>query len=246
VLKDLGAVVDEVVFPDLWDYHICGRVIITTEVHAIHRQEVIETPEKFGYTTRRRFQLGAFITAEQYISALRFRRQLHQDMKAAMRGYDLVMTANQWDRRTPSRSRSRSSTSSTSPRSPCRSTSPPARADRVLRLRQRWLSARLPACRSRLRRGERLCRRRGLRTRHDLAFAAAQTLIRRPSMKLTRRSLGRSFVGTSALAALPMPAFAQEKVVRFGISMADVPLTTGQPTAALAPTSSPGSRSTIR
>jgi aspartyl-tRNA(Asn)/glutamyl-tRNA(Gln) amidotransferase subunit A len=96
VLKDLGAVVDEVVFPDLWDYHICGRVIITTEAHAIHRQEVIETPEKFGYTTRRRFQLGAFITAEQYISALRFRRQLHQDMKAAMRGYDLVMTANQW------------------------------------------------------------------------------------------------------------------------------------------------------
>ena len=96
VLKDLGAVVEDVVFPDLWDYHICGRVIITTEAHAIHRQEVIETPEKFGYTTRRRFQLGAFITAEQYISALRFRRQLHQDMKAAMRGYDLVMAANQW------------------------------------------------------------------------------------------------------------------------------------------------------
>ena len=44
-------------------------------------------------------------------------------------------------------------------------------------------------------------------------------------MKLTRRT----FVGASALAALPMPAFAQEKVVRFGISMADVPLTTGQP-----------------
>jgi peptide/nickel transport system substrate-binding protein len=48
-------------------------------------------------------------------------------------------------------------------------------------------------------------------------------------MKLTRRSLGRSFVGASALAALPIPAFAEEKVVRFGISMADVPLTTGQP-----------------
>jgi aspartyl-tRNA(Asn)/glutamyl-tRNA(Gln) amidotransferase subunit A len=96
VLKDLGAVVDDVVFPDLWDYHICGRLIITTEAHAIHRQEVIETPEKFGYTTRRRFQLGAFITAEQYISALRFRRQLHQDTKAAMRGYELVLTANQW------------------------------------------------------------------------------------------------------------------------------------------------------
>jgi aspartyl-tRNA(Asn)/glutamyl-tRNA(Gln) amidotransferase subunit A len=96
VLKDLGATVDEVVFPDIRNYHICGRVIITVEAHAIHRQEVIETPEKFGYTTRRRFQLGAFFTAEQYISALRFRRQLTLDTRAAMRGYDLVMTANHW------------------------------------------------------------------------------------------------------------------------------------------------------
>ena len=39
----------------------------------------------------------------------------------------------------------------------------------------------------------------------------------------------RSFIAASALAALPIPALAQEKVVRFGISMADVPLTTGQP-----------------
>ena len=96
VLRELGATVEDVTFPDLRDYHICGRVIITTEAHAIHRQEVIETPEKFGYTTRRRFQLGAFITAEQYLSALRFRRQLHQDTRAAMRGYDLIMMANQW------------------------------------------------------------------------------------------------------------------------------------------------------
>ena len=96
VFRDLGAVVDEVVFPDLYDYHICGRVIITTEAHAIHRRDVIETPEKFGYTTRRRFQLGAFLTAEQYLSAVRFRRKLQQDTRAAMRGYDLVMAANQW------------------------------------------------------------------------------------------------------------------------------------------------------
>lgn len=30
----------------------------------------------------------------------------------------------------------------------------------------------------------------------------------------------RSFIAAGALAALPLPAFAQEKVVRFGISMA--------------------------
>ena len=96
VMRDLGATVDEVIFPDIRDYHICGRVIITTEAHAIHRRDVIERPEKFGYTTRRRFQLGAFLSAEQYLSALRFRRKLQQDTREAMRGYDLVMTANQW------------------------------------------------------------------------------------------------------------------------------------------------------
>ena len=96
VLRDQGAIVEEVVFPDIWDYHICGRVVITIEAHAIHRQEVIETPEKFGYTTRRRFQLGAFLTAEQYLSALRFRRKLQVDTRAAMRGYDLVLAPNQW------------------------------------------------------------------------------------------------------------------------------------------------------
>lgn len=96
VFRDLGAIVEEVTFPDVRDYHICGRVIITTEAHAIHRRDVIERPEKFGYTTRRRFQLGAFISAEQYISALRFRRKLHQDTREAMCGYDLIMTANHW------------------------------------------------------------------------------------------------------------------------------------------------------
>jgi peptide/nickel transport system substrate-binding protein len=44
-------------------------------------------------------------------------------------------------------------------------------------------------------------------------------------MKLSRRSI---LAGAGAL-TLPVPALAQEKVVRFGISMADVPLTTGQP-----------------
>ena len=96
VLRDLGAVVEDAVLPDIRDYHVCGRVIITAEAHAIHRADIIATPEKFGYTTRRRFQLGAFLTAEQYLAALRFRRKLQRDTKAAMRGYDLVLTANHY------------------------------------------------------------------------------------------------------------------------------------------------------
>src|SRR5471032_31499 len=45
-------------------------------------------------------------------------------------------------------------------------------------------------------------------------------------MKVSRRSV---IAGTTAAFAVPQAAFAQEKVVRYGISMADIPLTTGQP-----------------
>ncbi|MBN9085854.1 MAG: hypothetical protein J0J01_03005 [Reyranella sp.] len=44
-------------------------------------------------------------------------------------------------------------------------------------------------------------------------------------MTLSRRSL---LAGTAAL-GLPPVAWAQEKVVRYGIPMTDIPLTTGQP-----------------
>jgi peptide/nickel transport system substrate-binding protein len=45
-------------------------------------------------------------------------------------------------------------------------------------------------------------------------------------MKVSRRSV---IAGTTAALAVPQAAFAQEKVVRYGFSMADIPLTTGQP-----------------
>jgi peptide/nickel transport system substrate-binding protein len=47
--------------------------------------------------------------------------------------------------------------------------------------------------------------------------------------RLSRRSV---LAGASALAlpsGLAVPAVAQEKVIRYGISMADIPLTSGQP-----------------
>jgi aspartyl-tRNA(Asn)/glutamyl-tRNA(Gln) amidotransferase subunit A len=96
VLRALGCVVEEITMPHLADYQACARVIISAEAHAIYRRDVAQHPEKFGYTTRRRLQLGAFLTAEQYVNATRFRRQLQVDTDAAMRGYDLLMTANQW------------------------------------------------------------------------------------------------------------------------------------------------------
>jgi aspartyl-tRNA(Asn)/glutamyl-tRNA(Gln) amidotransferase subunit A len=96
VLRELGCILEEIIMPDLVDYQACARIIIGAEAHAIHRRALNEHPEKFGYTTRRRLQLGAFLTAEQYVAATRFRRKLQIDTDTAMRGFDLVMTANQY------------------------------------------------------------------------------------------------------------------------------------------------------
>jgi aspartyl-tRNA(Asn)/glutamyl-tRNA(Gln) amidotransferase subunit A len=96
VLRALGAAVELVAMPDLLDYQACARVIISAECHAIYRRDVDRHPEKFGYTTRRRLQLGAFLTAEQYVNATRLRRKLQLDTDAAMRGFDLLMAANHY------------------------------------------------------------------------------------------------------------------------------------------------------
>lgn len=96
MLRGLGCTVEDVKMPDINDYQACARVIISSECHALYRADVDKHPEKFGYTTRRRIQLGAFLTAEQYVNATRFRRKLQVDTNDAMRGFDLLMTANHW------------------------------------------------------------------------------------------------------------------------------------------------------
>jgi aspartyl-tRNA(Asn)/glutamyl-tRNA(Gln) amidotransferase subunit A len=95
-LRALGATVREVTLPELLDYQACARVIIAAEAHAIYRSDLERHPEKLGYTTRRRLQIGAFLTAGQYVDAMRFRRKLQLDTAAAMRGFDLLMTANHY------------------------------------------------------------------------------------------------------------------------------------------------------
>jgi hypothetical protein len=55
-----------------------------------------------------------------------------------------------------------------------------------------------------------------------MALAPTQALTWSHPMKLSRRSV---IVGADAFAALSVPALAQEKVVRFGISMADYKFT---------------------
>jgi aspartyl-tRNA(Asn)/glutamyl-tRNA(Gln) amidotransferase subunit A len=96
VLKDLGCTVEEITLPHIADYQACARVIIGAEAHSLYRRHLIAHPGKFDQTTRLRLSIGAFLTAEQYVNATRFRRKLQLDTQSAMRGYDLLIAANHY------------------------------------------------------------------------------------------------------------------------------------------------------
>ena len=93
--RGLGAEIQPVIMPPLADFHACGRIIILSESFAVHRQWLAEQPDIYGEFFRLRTRLGAFISADQYIDALRWRRTLAAEMVAAMAGVDLLLTANQ-------------------------------------------------------------------------------------------------------------------------------------------------------
>ena len=95
-LKDLGAEIVPVEMPPLADFHACGRIIILSEAFAIHRQWLAKQPEMYGEFFRLRTRLGAFISADQYLDALRWRRVLAGQMVDAMAGCNLLLTANQY------------------------------------------------------------------------------------------------------------------------------------------------------
>ena len=97
-LREAGMSVTEVELPDLADYHACGRIILLSEAYSIHRATLEATPEKYGQFFRDRVRLGAFVSAADYLDALRMRRQLTDDMLKAMEaaGVDVILTGNQY------------------------------------------------------------------------------------------------------------------------------------------------------
>lgn len=97
-LRGCGADVVEIKLPDIRDFHACGRIILLSEAYAIHRDHLAASPEKYGQSFRDRVRLGAFISAADYLDALRWRRQLTHAALAAMdaANVDVIVTANQY------------------------------------------------------------------------------------------------------------------------------------------------------
>jgi aspartyl-tRNA(Asn)/glutamyl-tRNA(Gln) amidotransferase subunit A len=91
--RDLGAEIREVQLSPLQDWAACGSLISITERAAAYEEWARTRLRDFGERMRSRLMLGAFVSGVDYVQALRRRRELRAELKAAMADLDLVLTA---------------------------------------------------------------------------------------------------------------------------------------------------------
>lgn len=92
-LRDLGAIVSDVTLSPLQDWHACGSLISITERAAAYEEWARTRLSDFGERVQRRLMLGAMVSGVDYVQAVRRRRELRAELRAAMAGLDVVITA---------------------------------------------------------------------------------------------------------------------------------------------------------
>lgn len=93
LLAEAGARPLHVSLPDSHQFLAAGRVIQGAEMFAIHAQDLRSRPLDYGELTAAQLLLGATVTSEDYLNALRARRMLAASVDAALDRCDVLMTA---------------------------------------------------------------------------------------------------------------------------------------------------------
>lgn len=93
LLRELGAVVTEVDLGELGEYCDCKTLISMSELFTIHNPDLLARPDQFGAKLRQRVIGGAFIRAEDYLQAQRWRTELARRVLASFAGFDALVTA---------------------------------------------------------------------------------------------------------------------------------------------------------
>jgi aspartyl-tRNA(Asn)/glutamyl-tRNA(Gln) amidotransferase subunit A len=91
-LESLGAVVVEIDGRPFSIARKANQTILTAEAYAYHEKRFQEAPEKFGSSVRRRMLEGAFLSAADYITALRARTVLNEQIRANFSVVDIFVT----------------------------------------------------------------------------------------------------------------------------------------------------------
>jgi aspartyl-tRNA(Asn)/glutamyl-tRNA(Gln) amidotransferase subunit A len=91
--RELGAEIREVQLSPLQDWAACGSLISIVERAAAYEEWARTRLHDFGERMRSRLMLGAFVSGVDYLQAVRRRRELRAELKAAMADLDVVLTA---------------------------------------------------------------------------------------------------------------------------------------------------------
>jgi aspartyl-tRNA(Asn)/glutamyl-tRNA(Gln) amidotransferase subunit A len=94
VFEHLGADVSNVTLSPLAEWNACGWVILTSEAYAVHEPWLKTRFNDYGELLRDRLALGGLIGAGDYVQALRRRRTLCLELKAAMSKLDILISAS--------------------------------------------------------------------------------------------------------------------------------------------------------
>lgn len=90
--KAEGAEIREIILSPLADWTACGYVILLTEAFAVHEHWMQTSMGNYGELLRDRMAFGAFLTAVDYVQALRRRRELCDEIASAMSDIDILLT----------------------------------------------------------------------------------------------------------------------------------------------------------
>jgi aspartyl-tRNA(Asn)/glutamyl-tRNA(Gln) amidotransferase subunit A len=94
LLRDAGAMVEDVTLPDYAIFAAAGRAIMMSEAFAIHRVDMQTRLQDYAEITAGRFVLGATITGADYVDALRARRELTDAVNTLLSSCDALLTAS--------------------------------------------------------------------------------------------------------------------------------------------------------
>ena len=93
-LESLGARLVDLRLSPLIDYLDTNRLIMLAEAYALHEADFRERPQLLGHHMFARIGLGAFLSAADYVEALRQRRELCLEFARALADVDVAVSAN--------------------------------------------------------------------------------------------------------------------------------------------------------
>jgi aspartyl-tRNA(Asn)/glutamyl-tRNA(Gln) amidotransferase subunit A len=92
VFEELGAVVEQVPFPNAREAAMANGLITPSDAAAFHHLRLAENPQGFGADVLKRLQAGAACSSTEYILARRMQTILRCQFNEFFNDYDLLLT----------------------------------------------------------------------------------------------------------------------------------------------------------